>query len=406
MAHENFGKCLDVRYSMRKLSPDDGYHYFFGYYDINTYHENGKYHLANRVKFMDRLPTKDDVCELGYIDLETLKFHKFAETTAWNFQQGALLTYNKANYDEVFYNVRKGDSEFSTCRHNLKTGEKFYTDRACANISMDGKLGVAINFSRIYDFRPGYGYSDVKDPWADVNAPEDDGVYIVDMQTGKSKFIISLARMLKEFPNEVFPNGKFLINHITFNPSANRFLMLLRNFAKEGSAANGGWKTSLYTSDLEGNMYELIHNGFVSHYHWKNDEEVMFYCQKGNIRSTHVLRDLTQDYTTYAEPIWTYDVTKTGDFHNDIHCLYSPDMKYFIGDGYPQDDHCRHLYLYNLETGKTELLFRDYSVIPDIEDIRCDLHNRWNTTSDKFSFDSTRNGKREIYEVDLTKPVK
>jgi len=110
MGKEDFVKNSEIKFPVRTISPNDGYHYFFGYYDLNTYHENGRYHLANRVRFMDRFPTKDDICELGYIDLETGEFIKFAETTAWNFQQGALLSYNKANYDEVFYNVRGGEN--------------------------------------------------------------------------------------------------------------------------------------------------------------------------------------------------------------------------------------------------------------------------------------------------------
>lgn len=399
MEHENFGKCLDAKFPVRVISPDDGYYYFFGYYDLNAYHENGKYHLANRVKFMDRLPTKDDVCELGYIDLETKEFTKFAETTAWNFQQGALMSYNKANYDEVFYNVRGGEYDYQTCIHNLKTGKKRYTDRACANVSLDGKLGLAVNFNRIYDFRPGYGYSDVKDKWYDVPQPDDDGVYLVDMETGKSKLILSIADCLKQFPNEMFPNKKFVINHITFNPSANRFLFLLRNF-QEPTAKT--WLTTLITSDLEGNMYELIHNGFVSHYHWKNDSQVMFYCECDDIRGVHLLDDLSHNYTTYADPDLTFDKKVHGETFNDIHCLYSPNQRYFIGDGYPRPDHCRHIYLYDTVTDECEIILKDYTWQEPIGDIRCDLHNRWNVKGDKISFDSTRNVKREICEIDVS----
>lgn len=399
MEHENFGKCLDAKYDVRVITPNDGYHYFFGYYDLNAYHENGKYHLANRVKFMDRLPTKDDVCELGYIDLETGEFTKFAETTAWNFQQGALMTYNKANYDEVFYNVRGGEYDYQTCIHNLKTGEKRYTDRACANISQDGKLGLAVNFNRIYDFRPGYGYSDVRDKWYNVPQPDDDGIYLVDMETGKSKLIISIAQMLKTFPNEMFPNAKFVVNHITFNTTGDRFLFLLRNFWDETAP---GWKTTLITSDLEGNMYELIHNGFVSHYHWKNDKQVMFYCECDGIRGVHLLDDMSKNYITYADPDLTFDNRVTPEKHNDIHCIYSPNQRYFIGDGYPRPDHCRHMYLYDTVTDECEIILKDYSVEPPVQDIRCDLHDRWNVKGDKISFDSTRNGRREICEIDVS----
>lgn len=388
--HENFGKCLDAKYNIKKISPDDGYNYFFGYYDLNPYHENGKYHLANRVSFNDRLPTKNDICELGYIDLETREFTKIAETTAWNFQQGALLTYNTSNYNEVFYNVRGGENDFQTCIHNLKTGEKRYTDRACANISSNGKYGLAVNFSRIYDFRPGYGYSDVKDKWYDVAQPDDDGIFLVDMETGKSKLIISTAQILKEFPNELFPNEKFVVNHITFNKTGDRFLFLFRNFMTEECPR---WSTTLITSDLDGNMYELLHNTVVSHYHWKNDREVLFAASVANDEfGIYLLEDLTKNYTKLESPY----------FNRDIHCLYSPNQKYFVGDGYPREERLSNMYLYNCETGESEIILKDFSYNFGNTDLRCDLHNRWNVKGDKISYDSTRNKIREIYEIDVS----
>ncbi len=399
MEHENFGKCLDAKFDVRVITPNDGFHYFFGYYDLNAYHENGKYHLAHRVKFMDRLPEKDDVCELGYIDLETKEFTKFAETTAWNFQQGALMTYNKSNYDEVFYNVRMGENDYSTCTHNLKTGEKKYTDRACGCISPDGKWGLAVNFNRIYDFRPGYGYAGVKDRWFDIPQPEDDGVFLVDMKTGKSKLIISVARILKEFPNAEYPDAKFVVNHITFNPTSDRFLFLFRNFQTE---TNPGWLTSLITSDLEGNMFERLHNTMVSHYHWKNSNQIMFFGEIDSVLAVHLVDDLSDKYITYDTPYITVDKRKDEIRHTDIHCIYSPNQKYFIGDSYPKEDHCRHIYLYNLETRECEPILKDYSVRPSVVDIRCDLHDRWNVKGDRISFDSTRNGRREICEIDVS----
>ena len=69
------------------ITPQDDHHYFFAYYDMRATGENGK-HLCHRVPFFDRNPNADDVAELGYLD--DGKFIKFAETTAWNFQQGAM----------------------------------------------------------------------------------------------------------------------------------------------------------------------------------------------------------------------------------------------------------------------------------------------------------------------------
>ena len=129
------------------ITPDDGYHYFFAYYDMRaTGNGINQNHLCHRVKFMDRLPTKDDVCEIGY--LKDKKFYKIAETTAWNFQQGAMLQYHPFKENTVYYNAVV-DGNFTTVTHNFETGEKSYTDRATACVSPDGKYGLAVNFGRI-----------------------------------------------------------------------------------------------------------------------------------------------------------------------------------------------------------------------------------------------------------------
>ena len=183
----------DFKEKVEIITPDDGYHYFFAYYDMRATGEGiNQHHLCHRVKFMDRLPTCDDVCEVGY--LQDRKFYKIGETTAWNFQQGAMLQYHPFKENTVFYNVVK-DGNFCTVTHNFVSGEKSYTDRATACVSLDGKYGLAVNFGRIFAFRPGYGYAGFVDENKSVNAPENDGVFLTDMIGGKSKMLISYKDM-------------------------------------------------------------------------------------------------------------------------------------------------------------------------------------------------------------------
>lgn len=42
-----------------------------------------------------------------------------------------------------------------------------------------------------------------------------------------------------------------------------------------------------------------------------------------------------------------------------------------------------------------------YSMPVSCNDIRCDLHPRWNDTGSAVSFDSTHEGYRGIYMIDL-----
>ena len=45
---------LDKSLAVRRITPADG-HYFFGYYDIQPFSANGKYHLVHKTDFRNRL---------------------------------------------------------------------------------------------------------------------------------------------------------------------------------------------------------------------------------------------------------------------------------------------------------------------------------------------------------------
>ena len=373
---------------IRCISPvGDGYQYFYGYYDNPAFDTQDRRHLCNRVRFMDRLPKPGDVSELGYFDLGTGAFRVFAETSAWNFQQGSMLQWNPKNQKEAIYNIWDG-GEYRCVVQNVETGEKRTLDYPVANVSADGNHGLSINFNRVYDFRPGYGYYNRRDPWYDVPAPRDDGVVLVDMQTGKGRQIISYSQLDKIYNDSPALKGaKIVINHITFNRASDRFLFLVRNFTKDGQ----NWRTGLGTSDLEGNVYKLRPYTYASHYFWKNDGKLLIYADCGEGEGLYELTDRTQEYVLHDRSFFTQD----------IHCSYSPDQKYIVGDGYPDAAHYRPVFLYGVGRKKGLLLGRFYAPGLSSLDIRCDLHCRWNHAGTMVSFDSIHEGFRGLYIMDL-----
>lgn len=373
----------DFSDKIKIITPDDEFNYFFAYYDMRATGKNGinPKHLCHRVKFMDRLPERDDVCELGYID--NGKFIKFAETTAWNFQQGAMLQYHPTLPDTVYYNVEE-NGEFKTVTHNTKSGEKSCTDMATACISPDGRYGLAVNFGRIFAFRPGYGYAGFIDKGEDVTAPHDDGVFLTDMKSGKSKLLISYRDMLSE--SGFSKNQKILVNHITFNTDSTRYVMLTRNFIGE----DGVWKTSMMIGDLSGNVKTVLKKTYVSHYWWCSEREILAHCSAEGERKKS-LYIINVDTGEYREIKSYYFNLPQGD----IHCSVTPDGKYVIGDGYPIDGY-RHLLAINLKTGESRVILKAKTDIPKIVDIRCDLHARYVFDGKYVSFDTTHNGKRQI----------
>lgn len=378
----------DIYEDTEIITPDDSYHYFFGYYDMRaTSPFDDKKHLCHRVTFMDRLPNADDECELGY--LEDGKFHYIATTTAWNFQQGAMFEYHPYLKDTVIYNSVV-DGKFVTVTHNYVTNEKMYADKPTACHSPDGKYGLSVNFGRIFAFRPGYGYEGFVDESADINAPENDGVFLTDLISGKSKILIGYTSLsnMSGFNDD----DKVLVNHITFNKTSDRYVVLVRNFPKPG----GWWSTSMLVGDLRGNIKPILKNTYVSHYNWLNDHEIVAHCCVNNKNSLFLLNVDTGEAFEYKIPY----SDEPG--NPDIHCNYSPDGKYIIGDGYPHD-HYRSLVAINAENGSSKTLFKVLGDNPPIVDIRCDLHARFVFGGKYISYDTIHNGKRQIGLVSADK---
>ncbi len=365
------------------ITPNDGAHYFFGYYDMRA--TQGDRHLAHRVSFMDRLPDKDDVAELGY--LENGKFTPFATTTAWNFQQGAMLQYHPSLADTVYYNVFRNGKE-CTVTHNYATGEKKYTDRATACVSPDGKWGMAVNFARIFAFRPGYGYAESVDPHPDVPAPEDDGIFLTDMENGSSRFLVSYPKLAQICGYG--PDAKILINHITFNPASDRYVALVRDFPTP-DRKRVKWVTTLIAGDLQGNVWVLPPKLYASHYVWQDDRNLVIHCsaESEDKKSMYCINTEDGSFVEYDMPFF-----HTGR-KSDIHCNISPDGKYIIGDSYPSEGY-RSIEALNIATGATRTLLHSRTVTPPVNDVRCDLHNRFVFCGKFISYDTTENGCRQI----------
>ena len=380
----------ESKVKLEVITPNDGYNYFFGYYDLQPYDSKNQRHLTHRTTFADRLQNGSDLVEIGYIDLSDKTFHKIADSRAWNFQQGTLLQWFD-DYSVIYNDFRLG--KYCSVIKSLINGSERVIDMPLAHLSQDRKWGLSINFPRVFDFRPGYGYCNTVDEYASVNAPADDGIFLVDVEKNQSKLILSYDQLKDLFPEKPFSDMKLVVNHITFNPSGDRFLILLREFPEPRQRR----KTLLLTSDLEGNLYKLNDFNIDSHYHWKNDREfIMLYGSATEQEGLYYMEDLTQKRVHIPEKA----------FYDDIHCLYSPDRRFFTGDGYPYNpEGKRTIWMYEVATDKCVELNKVATTDPANGDLRCDLHVRWDRAGTKLSFDSNDTGRRTICEMDMTQII-
>ncbi len=376
---------------MKRLTPAGG-HFFFGYYDLQPWNGAGDRHLCHRVAFMDRLPRPEDVARVGFVEPATGRLHEVAETTAWNFQQGAMLQWHPAAPDgEIIFNVREG-GQARGCVLRLADGRRRLLERPVATVSPKGDLALSVSFGRLFGFRPGYGYAGVADPAAGRNRPDDEGVFAVDLATGSSRLLLPLAALWDLTRQAADPGDwKLLVNHITWNTDGTRFVLLLRYHTGTAGRPGGDWRTAVLTAAADGSAARvLLHFSYASHYHWRDPRTLALHCEGPEGRQLYEIDEQTCEFRA-IDP---------GFFLRDGHCSWSPDGSRMLYDSYPDARGFRRLWVYGLRQRAGREIASLYSPPHISGDIRCDLHPRWDRLGRGITLDSVHDGFRAIYRID------
>ncbi len=370
---------------------DNERHHFFGYFDKCPWNLSQKYILAHKIDFCDRKLTEEDSATIGIVDVSTRKFEALTQTYGWSWQQGAMLQWHPAfPEDKIIFNDRR-DGRFVSVVYDINKGEENVLPLPVAAVSNNGKYGLSLNFSRLADTRPGYGYEGIPDAYKNELAPGNDGIYLLDMETGKFDLIISLSQAANINPRPEMQNAKHWFNHLMFSPDDKRFIFLHRWENKDKKICYRHY-TRMLTSNIDGtDIYLLNDDDMTSHFDWKDNEHIIAWARRNNIGDRYFLfTDKTQDITIIGEQALTH--------FGDGHCTYSPDRKWILTDTYPDETSHRTLMLYHPDSDILHILGRFYSQMW-LNESRCDLHPRWSRDGREICFDSTHTGKREIYII-------
>lgn len=404
---------------IRKVSPDDGWHYWFGYYDKCPWSPDGTRLLAHRARFCDRFPSPDEAAEVGWIegwDGDWARFERIGETTLWNWQQGAMLRW-------------RGEA----AAFNGDGGELVYAEHAPSGAA------VTLDFGRLSRLRPEYGYPALRDPHPDEPAPADDGVYRI--EGGGKRLIVSIDRLDRITAADSDRAGAELhqhVNHLMFNPSGARFCFMHR-FVRE----DGILHSRLFTSDLEGEDVRLLFEGFVSHYDWRDDETILAWAGKRSLLGgasskktpaqralTLARRGLKPVYYAMGKPRFLMnrimkdsyllirdvdlrspdapepEAFAKGELTTDGHCTFNrggdEPGRWVLTDGYPDMKSRQPLFLWDCQQDKGREIGRYFTPRELDGEIRVDLHPRFNRDATLVCIDSAMDGKRGMYVVDVS----
>ena len=413
-------------------TPNDGFNYFFGYYDKSPLSPNGKHLLAHRLKFMDRLPCKEDSIEIGYFDISQdskREFNLVTNTNAVNWQQGSMLQWlGKSNSDEIIFNTFD-DKKLVSKIVNIKNFRERTLSHPIYCLSVDGSFGLTIDFQRQAILRRAYSYD-----FAQLNTKEisdDTSILRIDITNNATQEILRMSDLPVTFKDMTNKIG--YLEHLMISPDSNKFAFLHRIKDLNENSIH----TSLYNFNLDRKENNLVKlngsSGRLGHFCWRDSGRLVTY---GGL-DTKLNVSKIKEFPFYKFMLWVYrkliiDPTRpsvlrrsiTGDRYHSIdtnnmnkeifqdsiffidgHMSFphnSPDLMLF--DTYPDNSGVANLLLYDL---KNQTLLYEEKVQSlkgyDRSENRCDLHPKWSFCGNYFSIDTMGKGYRQLWLYNLEK---
>ena len=364
---------------------------YIGHVGTIPWNASGRYIVALRTEFVDRMPGPDDPAEIILLDTKNDYAIRAVDTSrGWNVQQGTMLYWNPADPEnQFFFNDRDPATGKVFCvLYDISEGRRVreyrFEDTPVGNggVAFDGKHFAAINYARMARLRRVTGYPGAWDWTEGVSAPDDDGIFLVDVETGEKRLLVSFQQLAEALRRErpEIDSMPLFINHTLWSRTGDRLFFFARaNFGKPGRL-NASFTIARDGSDLR---RQQTHIG--GHPEWDAGSRMI-----GSIAKRQAVFDV--DSQKLVELIGDRELFP--DPEGDI--ALSPDLEW-LANGY-KDDGKVYYVVHNRRTGTT---FRSpgYDLFGRVSgDLRCDPAPRWNRTGDRLLIPSMmEDGTRQMF---------
>ena len=338
--------------SKEKITSGPMNHFFgyIGHVQNIPWNGNGRYILALRTSFQDKMPGPNDPADIVLIDTKNnYSVKKIDTTTAWNPQQGTMFYWNpKSPESQFFFNDRDKKTGKVFCvlfdiSKGLK-GERIkeyrYRDTPIGNsgVAQNGGYFLGINYARMARLRPVTGYKGATDWTTGDNYPGNDGIFKINISDGSKKLLVSFKRIAqfleKKYKSKHIPS--LFINHTLWNREDDKIFF----FARAGWSGTKENKINQpFTMNSDGSELMLLSKHIGGHPEWGYDKKMI-----GRIGKDQVIYD-----TNSQQIIGTIGTPKI--FPNpegDI--ALSPNGEWFV-NGYKDKKKKKNYYtIYNLKS--------------------------------------------------------
>ncbi len=384
--------------NITRISPDDSNHeYFFGYYDKSPWDVTDRYMLCMRARDTWSDVSPKEKADIILIDTslpenDKNRVKKIAETSSWNVQQSCMLQWLGPDFSSrILFNDYR-DGKYVSVIKEVESGAERVIDAPVYTVSADGKTALTLDFSRLYNLRPGYGYYNVPEKTKGEALPDSTAVWKIDLVSGDVTPLLTYKDFATFQPRSEMQEAGSVhkVNHLMLSPSGKRCMVLYRWFVGQRKYTR---LVTFNTADGS-DMYVLSDDDMVSHCFWKDNDHILaFENKKDGGPGYYFMTDKTQEYIH----CWPQ-------LSNDGHPSYSPDKSLIVTDTYPNRSRVAEIKLMSgkdEKKDKVKVIAKVFAPFKYDNDTRCDLHPRWNHTGDKICFDSVFEGHRGLYVVDV-----
>ena len=405
-------------------SPDND-RYWFGYYNYCPISKSEEKLLCHRWHSDDdeRNFDQNETIDVGYFLLSDGTWHYVATTHAANWQQGAMSQWIIYDGEErIIFNDAE-DGKYVARIYNADGTHYKTLPMAIYGTDSNAAFSITINFERAYWCRA-YHYEYIRDEQYNQNVTAVDGVYKMDLQTGKTEKIIDIETIINTDYRDEFENAKHWVEHIMLDPSGTKFAFYHR------FDSGDGFRTRCFISDIDGNIISCLKKWETtswSHLGWIDEKRFVIFGVKrkplGNAYSAvtqksgrfgQFLRKCYRKiFARYVTPqihnklaaSSHYEIYNIqGDYEGcyekgklviDGHPSFTPDGRYMLTDTYADSENRRNLLIYDTE--RTRLYeIADFESPINATSYRSDLHPRFGRTKNEIIIDTAHTGKHKI----------
>lgn len=371
--------------------------YFFGFHDVTPFSADETKVLACKLAYDLRMPKAGEGIDVGYLDFMNGKFadfHKIGETFAWNYHKGCRLQWLD-DKEVIFNNAVDGKIVSTIVDLELKSSRFLPFPIDTAFFSEKEQIATSFSYERLQVCMPGYGYPYSDESYLNEKAPAETGLYLMDLNTGDRKLIVSVKILMEKFGREDADKYYHYVTHTEFSKDG-RYISFLYRRMEDGGDINKRVTMMVVYDRTNDELILLPTQVSGSHYVWNNKNQIIASCIIDG-KSCHVLYDM--------KDVNDYRIVRPDVLNQDGHQTFITD-EIFITDTYP--DKWRQTQLYKVDMVKNDVQkilsvnspkkFQCKTVYNYID---CDLHPRVSPSGNYVCCDTVLTGKRGLLIMNL-----